>query len=366
MHRLVREHRRSRDVADGEDVRHVGAHLRIDLDEAALGDCDARRHGADVLAVRRAPHRDQHQIVGLRRLGRGVALEPDLDAVLLDFRFRGPGLQHHVVEAGGIELLPYRDQVPVRTEHEAVQHLDHVQPRAEARVHRTHFQADDPAADHQHALGHGLERERAGRIYDARILGQERQLRRLRAGGDDRALEMDRFRAILCFNLQAICIREASDALNHRDLARLRHPRQPAGELADDLVLEPAQLVEVELRLAEIDAVRRERPCRIGDRRGVQQRLGRNAADVQAHAAERGIALDQQRRQSQIGGAEGCRVASGASTPGPRDRTRCRRRQRSTAARRVRAWRQAARAAPASRRLRGSAPASPRTACRRP
>ena len=52
VHRLVRQHRLADDVADGEDVRHVGAHLLVDLDEAAVGHRDAGLVGADLLAVR--------------------------------------------------------------------------------------------------------------------------------------------------------------------------------------------------------------------------------------------------------------------------------------------------------------------------
>ena len=40
---LVRQHRRSGDIADGKDMRHVGAHLLVDGDDAALVDRDARR-----------------------------------------------------------------------------------------------------------------------------------------------------------------------------------------------------------------------------------------------------------------------------------------------------------------------------------
>ena len=36
MHRLVRQHGLAHDVADGEDVRHVCAHLDVDVDEAAV------------------------------------------------------------------------------------------------------------------------------------------------------------------------------------------------------------------------------------------------------------------------------------------------------------------------------------------
>src|SRR2546426_5541468 len=50
-------------------------------------------------------------------------------------------------------------------------------------------------------------------------------------------------------------ISEETDTLQHGDLAHLRHRGEPAGELSDHLVLERAQLGEVELRLAKRDAV---------------------------------------------------------------------------------------------------------------
>jgi hypothetical protein len=63
MHRLVGQHRVADEVADGEDVRHVGAHLGIDRDEAAVGDDDARLVGGDLLAVRRTAGGLQDHVV---------------------------------------------------------------------------------------------------------------------------------------------------------------------------------------------------------------------------------------------------------------------------------------------------------------
>jgi len=40
VHRLVRQHGLADHVANGEDVRYVGAHLDVDVDEAAV--CDGR------------------------------------------------------------------------------------------------------------------------------------------------------------------------------------------------------------------------------------------------------------------------------------------------------------------------------------
>jgi hypothetical protein len=42
------------DVADREDMRHVGAQLAVGLDEASVGDCHAGLVGADLLDLGRA------------------------------------------------------------------------------------------------------------------------------------------------------------------------------------------------------------------------------------------------------------------------------------------------------------------------
>src|SRR3546814_18819997 len=87
---------------------------------------------------------------------------------------------------------------------------------------------------------------------------------------------------------------------------------QALGQMADDLLLVAAQLVEGDLRLAEIDAVVGRVPRLVDHRRRVQQRLGGNAADVEADAAELRVALDQDGVQTQVRGAERGGVAAGA------------------------------------------------------
>src|SRR4029078_8232433 len=58
MHRLVSEHGLADDVANGKDVRDVGAHLLVDFDETALGNGDAGLFSIDEPAVGRAAERD--------------------------------------------------------------------------------------------------------------------------------------------------------------------------------------------------------------------------------------------------------------------------------------------------------------------
>ena len=68
MHGFVRQHGLADDVADGEDVGHVGAHLDVDGDEAAVGDGDTGFVGSDLFAVGRAAHSLQHQVTDTTKL----------------------------------------------------------------------------------------------------------------------------------------------------------------------------------------------------------------------------------------------------------------------------------------------------------
>ena len=141
------------------------------------------------------------------------------------------------------------------------------------------------------------------------VLRDERQKDRLRAGRDDRLAKADRFFATLGRDLELVGRDEFADALDDLDLALLRERREAAGQAADHAVLPVGELVEVDLGLAELKAVRRHL-ARLGDHLGgVQERLGGDAADVQADPAERRIALDQHGLEPEIGRPEGRRVA---------------------------------------------------------
>ena len=55
VHCLVRQHRLADDIADREDVRHVGAHLIVDRNKTTVAHRDAGLFGVDTFAVRAAP-----------------------------------------------------------------------------------------------------------------------------------------------------------------------------------------------------------------------------------------------------------------------------------------------------------------------
>ena len=145
------------------------------------------------------------------------------------------------------------DQVGVGAGHQLVHELDHGDFAAERGVHGGHLQADDAAADDQQLLRHVAQLQRVGGIHHARVVPREgRQLHRLRAGGDDRMLEADQLLPSVVCDFHFVRRHEDAGAVHRAHLALLRHAGQTAGQLADDLVLERAQLVEVDLRRAEV------------------------------------------------------------------------------------------------------------------
>jgi hypothetical protein len=81
----------------------------------------------------------------------------------------------------------------------------------------------------------------------------------------------------------------------------------------DGVVLVLHQRGVIELRLADDDAEMRQ--LMAGDLehfRGVQQRLGRNAADVEAGAAMRLALFDDGDLEPELGGADGADITAGA------------------------------------------------------
>src|SRR3954453_9829594 len=133
-----------------------------------------------------------------------------------------------------------------------------------------------------------------------------------RARRDDGPLERDGRAAVGALDAQHVRLRELRHAGDDLDLALLREAREPVREPRDDRLLPRPEPVDVDLRLAERDALALGLLGLGDDPRDVQQRLGRDAADVEAHAAEALVALDQDDLQTEVGGAEGGGVAARA------------------------------------------------------
>jgi hypothetical protein len=152
-----------RQVADGEDVRHVGAHLAVDRNEAAVGDAARRPCSASSLppfALRPTATSTRSKVLRSGMLApSNVTSMPSFFASLADL-----GLQVHrdalLLQARGERL----DQVGVGARHQLVQQFDDGDFAAERAIHRRHFQADDAAADDEQGLRNVGQLKRIGRI----------------------------------------------------------------------------------------------------------------------------------------------------------------------------------------------------------
>jgi len=124
------------------------------------------------------------------------------------------------------------------------------------------------------------------------------------------------------------CCRSRARVVTLRILAMAA---RPPVSLPMTLFLVAAQLVDVDHGRAEVHAQVGHVADFVHDRGHVQQRLGRNATHVQAHAAQGGVALDQRSTfRPRSAARKAARVAAGAAaehrarrTPGRRCRRSC-------------------------------------------
>lgn len=63
---FMRQHRLTDDIADSEDVRHVGAQLFVDADKATVVNFHACFARVEVFTVRHTTDRHQNRIIALR------------------------------------------------------------------------------------------------------------------------------------------------------------------------------------------------------------------------------------------------------------------------------------------------------------
>ena len=205
-------------------------------------------------------------------------------------------------------------QVGIAAGDELVDHLDHGDPRAERVVDRRHLQADDPAADHQQPLGDVVQRQRAGRVHHARVVGQPRDPRRLGAGGDDAASRTRSSRSRPASPPRARAgevKRPVPRTTSH--LALLGQAGEAAGQARPPRPsVAAAQRVEVDLRLAEGDAeLARPRAASASTRAACSSALEGMQPTLRQTPPSREWRSTRITLQAEVGRAEGGRVAAG-------------------------------------------------------
>ena len=294
---LVRQHLAADDVADGEDAGDVGLEVVVDLDEAALGQLDAHRLEAEPVDVWPPADGDEDD-VGLQCFGlTAVArLDGEGDAGIREPRPGDLGAQAELQPLLLQDALHLLRHLAVHPRQHLVEELDDGDLGTEPPPHRAELDADVAAADDDHRLRHALQVERAGRADDAFLIHLDaRKCHHLGAGGDDDvlALQHPRLAAVLRGDLDGVGAGKARRAQHVLDLVLLEQEGDALGQVVNHLVLARKHGVEVGFDAADLDAVVGEL---VGGRlevmRRLQQRLRRDAADVEAGAAERRPLLD--------------------------------------------------------------------------
>ena len=309
MRCLVGQHRLADDVPDRENMRHVRPHLPINRDDALIVDRNTGLVGIDTQTVGAPAHRDQEaaEQLWLRRLG---PVKRHAQARLFGRDLGHPGAFEDLAIARGYALFQRPNQIRIDSGHQRIGQLHDGYLNAQRVVNACHLQANDAATDNQQRVRQFGQLQRIGRVHDARIIGQPRQSRALRTRRDDALLELDHLLALLAFDAQVVRRQEFAGAPDDADLALLRQPIQAVGQTPDDPVLPFAQCARIDLRRAEADAKLVHRFGFLDDLGGMQQRLGRDATDIETNAPQRRPTFHQRHVQTQIGSAKGRGIAS--------------------------------------------------------
>ncbi|RMS50352.1 hypothetical protein ALP65_04644 [Pseudomonas aeruginosa] len=318
----MREHRAANHVTDGEDARNAGLAVVVDVDEATLVQGHAAVGGQQVGGHRATADRDDQLVEGFLLLAVGVG-EGHGDLLLLHFRSGHAGTQANVQALLGQDLQGFLGDLLVGSREELVQGFQHGHLGTQAGPYRTQLQADDAGADHTQLLRHGLEFQGAGGVDDD-VVGQRgrRDLHRAGAGSDDHVLGFqDLGLAVETGHFHLLVGQQLAVAFEGGHAVGLEQGSDAAGQVLDDVGLARNHRRNVDGDALGFDTMDFEGLFGLMVLVGaVQQRLGRDAANVQAGTAERHLAfladvlLDAGGLQAQLGSADGGNVTAGAGT----------------------------------------------------
>jgi hypothetical protein len=273
----VRELQTGHQVSDGEHAVDVGAQPLVGRHEAAVeGDADVLV--AEARTVR--PAADGHeQQLGVERL---AALERDVHRLVVLRRTReaDAGLERDLALAvGPLERLA---GCLVLGGDEAGQRLDDRDVGTEGLPDAGELDADDAAAEHDDALGDEVEGQCLVTGDDAPADVEPGQRPRVRAARqhDVAALQL------LVAHLHGVGGDEPPLTLDHMHLVRRDEPLEALVQPADDGVLVLVDPSHVDALERGLDAEVLTFAGSVGDLGRVQQRLGGDAAAVQAGAAQ--------------------------------------------------------------------------------
>lgn len=319
---LVGKHGAEGDITNAANVGDLGAVLGVDDDTAALVLLEANVLEAETLGVGAAANSDKNDVtlelcsnnvsytthnneqivcrvskathsLGLATLG-GVDLELDDLASLVTGNDLGAGF-----EVDALLLQDLLDGLGDLKVHAGAtnlfEELDDGDLGAETGPDGSHLETNDTTTDDEHLLGDLLKSNGASAADDALLVDLEAgEGGDLGASGDKDVLALDGgLAAVVELDVDGVLIGESAGALDVLDAVLLEEELNTLGETADGLLLGLHELGKVELDIADLDtAVFRVVEDLVVEMGVVEERLGGNAADVQAGTAEGAALLD--------------------------------------------------------------------------
>ncbi|MNF62684.1 hypothetical protein D3C84_443680 [compost metagenome] len=193
----------------------------------------------------------------------------------------------------------------------------------QARPYRTQFQADNAGTDNAQALRHGLEFQGAGGVDDDFLVDRSwRDVDRARTGCQDHVFGFDHFdSAVRLGDFDFLAGQQLAVALDRSDAVGLEQGGDAAGQVFHDVGLATDHGRYIHGHACVADTVDFEAVFGFVEFPGaVQQRLGRNATDVQAGTAQGqlalsiGVFLDASGRQTELSCLDSCYIAARART----------------------------------------------------
>src|SRR5437879_4564433 len=308
---LVRQHRRPRHVADRVVAGRRRLKILVHLDEATVGQLNAAFLEADVFGVHRAPggHQDRRSH-DLFFLAPGLDIEGDL--VLAHSRFRDLGAGDDVDATLAVALGQHIGRFGVLDGQNPRQGFDERDLHAERLENVGEFHPDRARADDGERVWYALEQQRFIRGDHRRLVDFQSDLRNAfhaRAGGDDhrllRIVDVAADLHLLPGLHHARALDDGDLVLLHEELDALRVLiTHPARAFHRDAVVS-LYVGDLNTKLFRFF----ENACYI---RRLQKSLGRNAADVDTHAAHF-VLFHHRRAEAELGAPNRADIARGAA-----------------------------------------------------
>ena len=318
---LVREHRAAHDVADGPDAVEVGLAVAVDGYEPAFVQREAHSLRAEPRRVRNAANRNDELVdAQALLLARGIGVIDDDILCRCDLGDVDPELDRQALF--GEELPRFLGDLFVGGAQENGQRLQDRDLGAQPPPDAAHLEPDDSGADNAELFRDLGNRQCSIVVEDELVVERCSGKRpRLRAGRDDHVPGHERLSAGT-FDLDlpgARCAAgEAAGAGMEGHLVLPEQIQDAVVVLAHDLVLAREHPRDVDRQTLDVDPVVGKGVPRVLEiLRRLQERLGRNTANVSAGTAERRLAVghrpvvDAGSSEAELRGANGGGVAAG-------------------------------------------------------